>query len=227
MHYLLGIGVAIWFELRGIPCLHGNSLVSNGEAFALLGASQSGKSTLTSTLLQGSLSFLTDDLIAPRQTDQGWLIYPAPSPLRMWPSALQLFQGNHNIDIDSLERVHTRYEKRQVPVETVLHGNICQEAKPLKAIYLLNRDRSGKNSPILIETLKPADALLALISNSILGEALKPLGVEKSRLATLTRMASDTAIKRISYPSGHQHLTAVQDALITDTLTLNPNKSPA
>lgn len=215
-HYLFGIGLALWFELRGIPCLHGNSLVTGDHAIALLGPTQAGKSTLTAALLKQGCSFLTDDLVVPRETNRGWLVYPAPGPLRMWPTSIERFVTAS--DIDSLNHVHALSEKRLVPVEAIGQGNPCQTPKPLKTIYLLDRDHTQTNKAMHIETLKPADALVALIANSIVGAALKPIGVEQSRLNVLTKMISDIQVKSIHYPHGYQHLDDVMDLLIADAL---------
>jgi len=213
-HYLFGIGLALWFELQGIPCIHGNSLAIENQAIALLGASQSGKSTLTAALLQKGFSFLTDDLIVPRQTNKGWHIHPAPSPLRMWPASIQHFLPD--INIASLKQVHASIEKRLVPIEATQLGKVCQKHKTLKRIYLLDRDCAGKNKSIYISTLRPADALIALIANSISGGILRPLGVEQSRIDMLTRLIKEVPVKRIHYPNGYQHLDEVKNSIAAD-----------
>ena len=214
MHYLFGIGLALWFELQNIPCIHGNSLVADNQAIALLGASQTGKSTLTAALLQNEFSFLTDDLIVPRQASEDWHIYPAPGPLRMWPASIQHFLPD--VNIAAFSQVHASIKKCQIPIEATGLGKICQEHKPLKRIYLLGRDCTGKSKGIDIKTLKPAEALVTLIANSLSGGVLSPLGVEQSRLAVLAQLAKQVPVKRIHYPNGYQYLTRVKDAVIAD-----------
>jgi len=213
-HYLFGIGLALWFELQGIPCIHGNSLAAENQAIALLGASQAGKSTLTAALLQKGFSFLTDDLVVPRQTDEGWQIHPAPSPLRMWPNSIKHFLPG--INIASLNQVHTSIKKRLVPIEATGLGKICQKHKPLKQIYLLDRDCTEKTKSVYINALRPADALVALIANSISGGILRPLGIEQSRLDVLTQLIKEVPVKRIRYPNGYQHLDEVKNSIVAD-----------
>ena len=213
-HYLFGIGLAIWFELHGTPCLHGNSLEIEDHAIALIGVSQAGKSTLTAALLQKGFSFLTDDLIVPRQTKEGWILYPAPGSLGMWPASIEHFLPN--VDIAPLEQVHASSKKRLVPVESAILGKVCHEPKPLKAIYLLDRDCPGRDSNIHIEILNPADALIALISNSIAGGILTPLSIEQNRLNKLTQLVKEVPVKRIHYPNGYQHLNKVRDFIVAD-----------
>jgi len=219
-HYLSGIGLALWFELQNTPCLHGNSLVAEDRAIALLGASQTGKSTLTAALLQKGFSFLTDDLIVPRQMSEDWHIYPAPSPLRMWPASIQHFLPD--INMAALSQVHASIEKRQIPIEITGLGKMCLEHKPLKRIYLLDRDCTERDKSIYINTLRPADALIALIANSISGGILRPLGVEQSRIDMLTRLIKEVPVKRVHYPNGYQYLTMVKDSVMADLFSPSP-----
>ena len=62
----------------------------------------------------------------------------------------------------------------------------------------------------------PADATIALLQNSILGDAFQALGIERVRLRRLAACLAAVPLVRLSYPSGLNRLAALQQTLEQD-----------
>jgi hypothetical protein len=213
VYYLFGLGLALWLEQRGTPCLHANALAHDGRAFGLIGGSRAGKSTLTVALLQHGFSLLSDDLLA--LTSRGGRFWAAPGlpQVRMWPDAIGDLMPTASVM--DMERVHARFEKRWVPTERILPNAVARRAKPLTALYLLERDEFGSRE-IVLEPVAPSEALLSLLSYSVIGDAATALGLEVEHLARLARVVGTVRVRRLRYPSGLEWLPRVCQAIADD-----------
>jgi energy-coupling factor transporter ATP-binding protein EcfA2 len=61
--YLDGIAFSCLLAQRGVPVYHGSAVVKDGKCLLIMGSSGSGKSSLTSGLLDYGYEFITDDII--------------------------------------------------------------------------------------------------------------------------------------------------------------------
>jgi hypothetical protein len=192
----------------------------------LIGESRAGKTTLTVSLLQRGCSLLSDDLLT--LADRGGRFWAAPGlpQVRMWPDAI----GNlmPTASAFDMERVHARFEKRWVPAEGILPNVVAREAKPLRALYLLERDQSGSRHDIVFEPVPPGEALLSLLTYSVIGDAAAALGVEVERLARLARIVETVRVRRLRYPSGLEWLPRVCQAIADDlqARSIRTSRSP-
>jgi hypothetical protein len=213
-YYLFGLGLALWLEQRGVPCLHANALAHEGHAFGLIGESRAGKTTLTVALLQRGFSLLSDDLLTLAEHDGRFWVQPGLAQVRMWPDTIADLMPAASAA--NLERVHAAFEKRWVPAERILPNAVAREAKALTALYLLERDESGSRREIVLEPVPPSEALLGLLSYSVIGDAATALGVEVGRLARLARVVDTVPVRRLRYPSGLEWLPRVCQAIADD-----------
>lgn len=77
---LAGVVLGLLLGREGRTLLHGACLELGGRAFALLGASGHGKSTLAAALVREGASLLTEDLLVLGRTPAAWIVEPgAPS----------------------------------------------------------------------------------------------------------------------------------------------------
>jgi hypothetical protein len=210
-HYFLSVGLGAYFELQGAPCLHGNVLSRGEGAFGLLAASASGKSTLSLELVTHGCRLLSDDLLV-IHPDQSFLAFASQPAMRLWPDSLNALGMKGAVG--RLRRVHADYEKR------VLSAADCPDffdstPRPLRALYLLER-ASGHFEPITIKTLRPAEAVIALLRQSTLGDAPKAMGRETDRLECLGQLVGRVPIRVVSYPTGFERLGEVCNAVTED-----------
>ena len=211
-HYFQTVGLAVWLELNHVLCIHGNALEYKGQAIGLVAPSGTGKSTLSAKLCDRGFSWMTDDMMAlhPENNSEQYRIYPSWPIARMWPDSVE---ATLNVNHGSLNKVHRGFNKRVVKLEgNLLAGNTSQI---LSTIYVLNRNADAKKS-CEIKTVKGSKALILLLQNSILGDAYTALGVEQSRIATLSKLLEKTSVKEVTYGNGNNNLNIVRNKILED-----------
>ena len=204
-HYFQTLGLSLWLELRGIPCIHANGLATGEAAIGIIAPSRTGKTTLTAALMQSGLQMMSDDMMALHREMGEWRVYPGWPQFRMWPDTALHYSGSN---LEMLEKVHKRFEKRVVNLEKSDRFGFCRHSKPLKQLYLLDR-RETEKGEIRVQDISPGEALLHLLQNSILGDLYQTLGIERTRLKRLAGLLNGIVLKKISYPSGLSHLPKV------------------
>jgi hypothetical protein len=202
-HYLAGIGLAIPLEIRGVVCLHANSVSCNDILIALLGTSTAGKSTLSAALCRRGHGLHTDDMIALHPEDGDWRIYPGQERMRLWPDSAAWMLGEEGAD--ALPRVDARYEKRVLDVDTA-QIEASRRACLLSRLYLLDRNDEGRFG---ISCLTESESLVVLMQESLIGSAAKALGIEVERFARLAAICRRIPLRRLSYPSDYAQLDDV------------------
>lgn len=218
-HYLQSLGLSLWLEQRGLPCIHANALAVDDVAIGLIAPSQAGKTTLSAALLEHGMQLMTDDMLALYAGQDGWTVYPGWPQLRMWPDSAQRYVAPNK---PALAKVHDRFAKRIVDAESIGASSFCTGSRPLKQLYLLDRKQSTKagQGEVKIETISPSEAMIYLLQNSILGDAYQALGLESSRLKALARLVRQVPFKKISYPSGENSLPWVCEQIKRDLAQL-------
>lgn len=209
-HYLQTLGLAVWLELKGVLCLHANTLASDAGAIGFLAPSQTGKTTLTTAFVAGGWQMLTDDMAALHRQRAGWSVYPSRPEARLWPDMGRHFCG---AVYDSCHPVHERFAKRVVPLS--MGEREPSGPQPLRRLYLLERD-TARSSEITLEPIGAAGALLELLRNSILGDAAARLGIEAQRMNQLAELLTAVPLLRLRYPSGIDQLPHIREAIETD-----------
>ena len=84
--YLLGTCMGALLMLRNTLPLHGSAVVIDGRAYAFLGDSGVGKSTLAAALVHQGYPLVSDDVIATtaRESDAAPLVMPAYPQQKLW-----------------------------------------------------------------------------------------------------------------------------------------------
>ncbi|MBA1333511.1 hypothetical protein QQ73_21550, partial [Candidatus Endoriftia persephone str. Guaymas] len=212
-HYLQTLGLSLWLELQEVPCIHANALAAGNGAIGIIAPSQTGKTTLTAALLKSGLEMMSDDMMALHRIKGEWTVFPGWPQFRMWPDTALEYAGS---DLEALEKVHRRFEKRVVSLEECGGYNHCQGSRPLKRLYILNRlDSDG--DVLTIENVPTSEALLNLLQNSMLGDVYRVLGIEQNRFQMLAEMLSGIELKKITYSSGLAHLPRVCEQIMRDS----------
>ncbi|HEC16981.1 MAG TPA: hypothetical protein ENI99_10510 [Sedimenticola sp.] len=211
-HYLHGIGLAFWLELKGTPCLHASLLSDDHHTIGLIASSQTGKSTTTLRLMQYGMSLVADDMLPLYRHAKGWRVYPGSHSLRLWPGTAHALMNGRQFE--ELPRVHEKFEKRRINITTQNHLSICEHPTALSSLYLLSRGPSSRN--ITIRTLAPSEAIIQLLKHSLIGDAPAALGLEEHRLRMMSRLVEDIPIKLVEYPSGFERLDSMCGMLMED-----------
>jgi len=207
----LGVIFSYWQELRGRIALHASAVSVNDSAIAFLASPWSGKTSLAAALIRRQHPLISDDIACLDLATQEVLVLPSYPQMRMWPEQLD----NFGCRSAGLIRVWPGVDKWFVPVGPQGFGAFCDQARPLRCIYLPRREESADS--VEISLLQPGEALIELVRFSFLPRTLSAARLEAKRLGALKRIVTEVPVKRLIYPQGFQHLNAVCRAIEEDT----------
>ena len=227
-HYIQSTAIACWLELQNVPCIHANAMCHNNDAFLFIAPSRTGKSTLTTHLLQYGFQMMTDDMAALHQVQQGsYHIYPSWPKIRLWPDSAQELIGTkiddnrngqshsqastpvlNHLNVVEQKKVHAKFAKQELELDTQQGKVWRQTSAPLKAIYILQRSDEPEHI-CNIEQLSASKAVILLLQNSMLADAYTNLGLELQRLQWFATLLGSIKVYKISYKSGVQYLPQV------------------
>lgn len=200
---ILGVCMAVLLHQRGLLVLHASASVVGGRAIAFLGDKGWGKSTTNAALHKRGHAFLTDDILA-IALQPSPVAYPAFPQMKLWPSAVAAL-GDEPM---ALPKLLPQMEKRQLLFEE----NLCQQAVPLKAIYLL-----GKGAELSISPLPTSEILGHLFRHSYSGRCGKDLlqRGESAHFLQCMALARQVPFYRLQRPSNLDGLGAIAQAVET------------
>ena len=212
---LLGLVLAVWLERRGIPTLHASAVVLDGSAVAFLGVKGGGKTTAATGMVAAGASLLADDLLAVTPHGADVYAHPGYPMLRLWPEQADHFVGDHA----ALLKVHPAYTKRRVVLGQPF-GSFHPRPAPLRCLYLPMRDTAADE--VSFEPLRDRDALLAMVQESFLRDAVHGLELAGRRLPALAGIVERVAVRTVRYPSGFDRLPELAEAVAADVAALSP-----
>ncbi|HYD16567.1 MAG TPA: hypothetical protein VEB03_01040 [Candidatus Nanoarchaeia archaeon] len=158
--YLVGPVLGFVLQLRGYTSLHASCAAAEGGVIGFVGDCGAGKSTIAAALAERGYQVLSDDVLALRSHNGGFLVQPGPSRIRLWPSSVKMLFGSD----DALPRLSTAFDKRYLEISREATQSDPAQIR-LKTLYLL-RQRSDSDSAPFLGEIKPADALIGLVGNT-------------------------------------------------------------
>ena len=199
------IQAVLWHQ-RGLLPLHGNAVIVDGRAIALVGPAASGKSTLAARLsIKGHVP-LADGLCVIDAADaRPPSVLPGMPHLQLWRDALDYL----GIATNGLNRILATREKFLVQ----RRGGLVDAPQPLAAVVVLWRRTSGA---LDIERLRGLAAVAALRDNVYLRRPAQALGRDKAIFAALTRLvAAGVTVWRLKLPDDPSCLDRAAVELLT------------
>jgi hypothetical protein len=211
--HLLGVVLSLWLELQGKPALHASAVVVEHRAAVFLATNSGGKSSLAASLMQAGYPLLTDDIL-PLERRKGVFLGSSGYPqMRMWPDQAQHFL-NHYRDLGI---VHPAYSKRRVPVGKGGLGSFYNGLAPLACFYLPERrDPNGWGTKTNIIPVPRTESLIALVRHSFVALTVEALRLQPQRLKFFAPLVAQVPVRRIIYPEGYEHLSAVRQSILND-----------
>jgi hypothetical protein len=205
--------IALWMEWMGIPALHASAVVLQGRTLGFLANSRGGKSTLAAQLLRAGCGFLTDDILAVGVTGDQVLGHFGYPWTRLWPETAEQV----GLAPQELARVHPQVEKRLAPVGGGNLGEVCLASTPLGVLYIPERrDPAEWGDRVEIAPLSPGQAVIELLRYSYTLHLLRAIERESLHFDRLAQIAQRVPLRRLIYPTGHEYLPRVQEALLQD-----------
>jgi hypothetical protein len=158
---LVGFGFGYLLQLRGVLCLHAAVLAREGRAFALLGASRAGKSTLAAALVHRGAALVSDDLLVVRNDGDALHAQPGCAAMRVDPAAIRELFGMDESLFEQVPHLNKRLWNLLDPRDQP-PGRFLSHALPIDAIYVLDCHDAGQ--PELGPVLSATDSLRQLLS---------------------------------------------------------------
>lgn len=207
--YILGSCMgAILLQRRILP-LHGSAIVINNKAYAFVGYSGHGKSTLASAFLQLGYQLLTDDVIALTLDHENKpYVTPAYPQQKLWQESLNTF----GMDAQSYRPLFERETKYAIPVESHFSTDTIQ----LAGIFELFKSDC---SEVQIRPVDKLERLPLLYRHTYRNLLLADSGLMNWHFDITTRLSSSIDIYQLQRPENeptvHQLTQLVLDAIGT------------
>ena len=188
--YILGTCMGAVLMQRKILPLHGSAIVINGKAYAFVGHSGHGKSTLASAFLQQGYQLLTDDVIAVTLDHQNIpYVTPAYPQQKLWQESLDTLGMNSN----QFRPLFERETKYAIPVES----HFSSDTLPLAGIFELIKTDCAQP---LIRTIQKLERLPLLYRHTYRRSLLQDSGLTKWHFDTTARLAGNIDMYELQRP---------------------------
>ena len=166
---------------RSVLALHGAAVAWKGRAVALLAATGSGKTTLTSYLTANGYGYLTDDcVLIDRET---LVVYPSVTPLHLREGGVEVLRACR-----ALPEKLTPLDEPAFRRYTYTPENCVTAPLPLAGICFIQRDTGN-----CMERMETTDAVTALLKSPI-----TPYPMTSDHLRLMIRLAG-LGCRRLHY----------------------------
>ena len=202
--FILGSALGAIMMQRGHILIHGNAIVTEEQAGAIIciGESGAGKSTTAIAMVRRGLQFLTDD-VCPMTSDA--IVLPGMPRAKLWQDTAQKF----GIDTGPLSRIRRADAKFNLP----LGPAHCASAQPVRGFYwLVPADVEG----VAVEHVRGFEIFPVLRNNVYRPEYLRILGLEEDYLRRLAAIGSRIPVFKVSRPKTGFAVDAVVDAILAN-----------
>lgn len=190
--YILGWGMSIIGVLRGMLSIHCAALADDEGAILISGSSGSGKSTITTQLLNRGYRLVADDMaIVDSVTDEKAYAYPA-FPYNKLCRDAAIAQG---YDVDELIYIDEDRDKFFVPYK----DNFKTEKVPVKAIIMLTLN---DKETVFKETITGVKKMYACMDTLFLSGIQKDKKCGNAIGNMCIKLASKTPVYHVSRPYG-------------------------
>lgn len=206
--YVLGSCMgAILLQRRTLP-LHGSAIVIDHKAYAFIGNSGHGKSTLASAFIQRGFQLLTDDVIAVTLDHRNIpYVTPAYPQQKLWQESLDTFGMNS----DQFRPLFDRETKYAIPVSSHFAADIL----PLAGIFELTKMDCTHAEIRAIEGL---ERLPLLYRHTYRNTLLSDSGLTQWHFDMTSRMSSSIDIYQLRRPLNEPTVHQLTDMVLSAIL---------
>jgi len=191
-------------SLRGRLVFHAGAVATPFGACLFLGETGSGKSTLCASLARAGHPLLSDDSVVLRRDGAGGFeALPTYPGLRLWPSSRARLIGSRSGETVA----HYSWKERFVPTDLR-----SVEATGVRRCYLL-AETSGAD--VIVESLSPREAFLALVRQSFVGE-LHDASRAEALFEHIGRVVESLSVRRLRYPREFSRLPEIHRTVLSD-----------
>ena len=218
--YLRGAVLAFVLRLRGVLCLHASAIAVGQSAIAIVGANNSGKSTMAAAFVELGCRLLADDVTAIEESEGEFRVLPGYRRVNLWPDAARILYG----DDASLPRVipsggiNDWWDKRYVELDA--DRSFQPTPLPLAAVYHLGK--RGAGWLLDVEIMSAPDAVIALVDATCVNYALDS-DMRAAEFAALGRLVTGTYVRRLHPVNEPARVVDLCRAILHDYETASSN----
>ncbi len=212
--YLLGPVMGFVLRRRSILALHASAVCIGGQAVALCGESQAGKSTTAAALALRGIPVLCEDITPLTEEHGRFQVEPGYPRVCLWPDAVEKLFGAP----DALPRLTPSWEKFFLPLDGG-NAKFEEQRRAASVVYFLAPRVAEADAP-RIETMSAREALLELVRNTYMNWLLD----RRQRAAefdALSRLVTQVPIRRIVPHVDPGRLGALCELIVADAERLS------
>ncbi len=158
--YLLGPVMGFVLRRRCILALHASAICIGGQAVALCGESQAGKSTMAAALALRGIPVLCEDITPLIEEHGRFHVEPGYPRVCLWPDTVEKLFGAE----DALPQLTPTWEKFFLPLDG-RNAKFEKHRQDISAVYVFAPRVDEADAP-RIETMSFREALLSLVQNT-------------------------------------------------------------
>jgi hypothetical protein len=207
--YLLGPVMGFVLRRRSILALHASAVCIGGQAVALCGESQAGKSTMAAALALRGIPVLCEDITPLIEADGKFQVEPGYPRVCLWPEAVEkLFDAR-----DALPRLTPSWEKFFLPLDG-RNAKFEDQRRAVSAVYLVAPRVEEVDAP-RIETMGSREALLNLVQNTYMNWLLDR-SQRAAEFEALGKLVAQVPIRRIVPHVDPERIGALCELIVAD-----------
>jgi hypothetical protein len=219
--YLLGPVMGFVLRRRSVLALHASAVCIGGQAVALCGESQAGKSTTAAALALRGIPVLCEDITPLIEEHGRFQVEPGYPRVCLWPEAVQNLFGAR----DALPQLTPTWEKFFLPLDGG-NAKFEEQRRVVSAVYLLAPRVAEADAP-RIELLSAREAILELVQNTYMNWLLD----RRQRAAefdALGKLVAQVPVRRIVPHVDPGRIGALCELIVADAERLSaPHGSAA
>lgn len=197
---VLGRAIALAIHVSGDICLHASCVDVGIERIAFLAPKGTGKSTIAAAIIAAGGSLVTDDMLR---------VQPAGSTY-FGVQRLRLHHDSAEVASRAGIESHAARNGKRV-TSSLPEPGAGEQLRPLSAVYLLEVDGASPPEHAAREQVTGSRAVLAFVSNLMLGPLIgRPT---ESLLRAAVRLAAATPVYTLRIPRGYDRLPSVVSQL--------------
>lgn len=189
--FLLAQVFAALLIQRGTFPLHGSTVVKNGVGITIVGSAGSGKSTLSTALMQKGWKMVTDDIISVGFSDNLPMVYPSFPFQKIWRETAD----NLNVDLTNCKCLYDRKEKFYIENRSLFSD------KNTEIQYLIEIS-VGDTSEVKTTVLSERATLPLLINNSYRYHIVKESNQLFAHMQFIAKLCSSLKCFTLERPKG-------------------------
>ena len=207
--YLLGPVMGFVLRRRSVLALHASAVCIGGQAVALCGESQAGKSTTAAALALRGIPVLCEDITPLIEEDAKVYVEPGYPRVCLWPDAVEKLLGAP----DALPRLTPSWEKFFLPLDGG-NAKFEEQRRVVNTVYLFAPRVAEADAP-RIEHLSAQEAILDLVQNTYMNWLL-----DRKQRATefeaLSKLVMRVPIRRIVPHADPARISALCELIVAD-----------